>query len=107
MRVELRSTFVTLSTALALPALGGCGDGRSKDIRTDVTPSAAVGAVAERRVDIGGRSLFLACAGDKRPTVVIEMGFDPDIGKWQGLQLPAGVSGLPSMRLPTGRLGSQ
>ncbi len=47
------------------------------------TPVAAAGQL----VDVDGRSLFLACSGNKKPTVLLEAGLGADHTSWERVQL--------------------
>ncbi len=85
---------IAMSALLALAGCAGDRNARANGTGTNTTLQAAAGEIVGRRVDIGGRTLFLACAGESASTVVIEMGFDADIGKWRQLQLQLASDGF-------------
>ena len=77
-----------LPTLLLLLSLssGVLGVSWSVVIAQEASPVAsATGGAADpvaERVDVGGRSLFLACAGEGSPTVILEAGRFP-AGEWE------------------------
>lgn len=52
-----------------------------------MTPTPSMGAALARgvRIDIGGYSLFITCAGTRGPTVVLEAGAGGDSRTWSGM----------------------
>ena len=69
------AAFLSVVVLLAGAALDTQSAARAQEATPNASPtaSAAAGAFAET-VDIGGRALFLNCAGEGTPTVVIDHG---------------------------------
>lgn len=72
---------VVLTAAVVLTLiLGASGGWRASVAARDATPAAA----SETMVDIGGRSLLLACQGEGSPTVILEAGGFPS-AEWSAV----------------------
>jgi pimeloyl-ACP methyl ester carboxylesterase len=73
---------------VALPlCIAACGHRSAEPQRVDTRPRTSPTLVnGGRLVDVGGRSLYMVCAGNGSPTVILEAGFGGDSGDWRDVQ---------------------
>ena len=73
--------------------LAGCGNGADEPsgraAESSATATASGNADVARKVDIGGRSLWLSCVGRGSPTVVLVHGAGQDLSSLTGIQTTA------------------
>jgi pimeloyl-ACP methyl ester carboxylesterase len=92
--VQTRGVVRSLVVAVVLASvvIGACGGDDGDDLQRSVPPRAVfTGAGVTgggRLVDIGGRSLYIECAGSGTPTVVLEAGFGGSSGTWASVFRP-------------------
>jgi len=70
---------------LLVAVVAACGGGTNAAAPASTASPAPTGP-EDRMVDIGGRSLHVACQGSGSPTVLIEMGAGQSVAAWNGLQ---------------------
>lgn len=70
-------TILTILVLLAGAAVSGCQARRSL---------ALPDRIGEARIDIGGRSLHVSCAGTGTPTVILEAGLEVSLKTWAAVQ---------------------
>lgn len=80
-----------LSSACAALIFAGCGGGSDQPPEraseaTATAPAASATPAVGRKVDIGGRSLWLSCAGEGSPTVILVHGQGQDSTSLEGIQ---------------------
>jgi len=75
------------SAGAAAPGVTTPTPGGGPIATSDGTPEAAATPSLERglAVDIGGRSLFMYCAGSGSPTVILEAGMGGDVQTWENV----------------------